>query len=87
MREIIRSILILALYLSPIIAMPLLWRRMKKVRAQAHRQKELLPRQQPWEEPVETSHGVNLARRSSPNEELIGLGDNARHGRWPIDNQ
>lgn len=87
MGEIIRSILILILYLSPIIAMPLLWRRMKKVRARIHGQEAARPRQQPWEEPVETSHGVNLARRSSPNEELIGLGDKARHGRWPIDNQ
>ncbi|MCW3835927.1 hypothetical protein ACFQ1E_07740 [Sphingomonas canadensis] len=72
----------------PFIAMPLMWRRMKRVRGQVYGEREEPLHEQPWQEPAgEAGAERGLARSSSPNDELIALGDRARHGRWPLDNQ
>jgi len=70
----------------PFVAMPLLWRRMKKVRAQSYAAREQEPQQQPWEEATHGTEGLNVGRRSNPNDELIALGEHARQSRWPINN-
>ncbi|RHW18141.1 hypothetical protein D1610_06555 [Sphingomonas gilva] len=77
------NFLILLAMLFPFIAMPLLWRRMKRVRAQAYRQSKPERREQHWEEGL----GADGGRRHAPNDDLIGLGEKSRHGRWPLDNQ
>ncbi|MFL9841647.1 hypothetical protein ABS767_11790 [Sphingomonas sp. ST-64] len=72
----------------PFIAMPLLWRRMKRVRDASYdaaRARE--PVRTPWEENEARGDGLATTRRDDPNEALIALGDRARHSRWPLDNQ
>jgi hypothetical protein len=86
MGEAIGVILVLAAILFPFAMMPLLWRRMKRVRAQTYDRAEPVPHQQPWQEPLETRDGLELARSSSPNDELIALGAKGTHSRWPLDN-
>jgi hypothetical protein len=72
--------------LFPFVMMPLLWRRMKRVRSEAYR-RTLRDKQHeaPWQEAIETRDGVDLTRASSPNDALIDLGDRGRHARWPLD--
>jgi len=65
-------------------AMPLLWRRMKRVREQAYRNAESDRPEPHWQETVDTRDGLTIARDQQPNEELIKLGDRATHSRWPI---
>jgi hypothetical protein len=79
--------LTLALAAFPFIMMPLLWRRMKRVRAQTYRAREQEPQVQPWAEPLATRDGLTLERESSPNDALIALGDRANHARWPLTNE
>ena len=70
----------------PFIMMPLLWRRMKRVQ---HETAAAPPRErptQPWEETLVRQDGIAQTKRESPNDELIGLGARARHGRWHFDN-
>ena len=86
MRQFIISLVILAGFVTPFIAMPLLWRRMKRVRDDVYREAQTHPGEQPWEEKVDEQHGLNLVRTSKPNDDLIGLGEKARHSRWPLDN-
>jgi hypothetical protein len=87
MRDFLMAALMLGVILFPFIAMPLLWRRMKRVRDQSYRERETPAREQPWQERIEDESGLTLARDHAPNDDLIGLGDRARHSRWPIDNQ
>ena len=86
MSSILSSLIVLALILSPFVLAPLMWRRMKRVRAMVHAEARSAPRQEPWQEPLQTDGGLTLARSSDPNEELIALGARARQTRWPIDN-
>lgn len=88
MGDFLRAILILACVLLPFIAMPLLWRRMKRVRNHAYQEslKQTAPQSSAWEETSGTAEGVGLTRRSDLNEDLIELGDRGRHSRWPLDN-
>ncbi len=73
--------------LFPFAMMPLLWRRMKRVRSEAYRRTSRDTRPEaPWQEAIETRDGVDLTRTSSPNDALIDLGDRGRHTRWPLDN-
>ena len=66
--------------------MALMWRRMKRVRAQVYETSRPEPHQEPWHEPLESDGEFVLARSNDPNEELIALGARARQSRWPIDN-
>lgn len=86
-RAALGSFLILVALLFPFIAMPLLWRRMKRVRDQTYRQGTPQPHEEHWEEGFGADQGVNRGRKHAPNEDLIGLGEKSRHGRWPLDNQ
>lgn len=79
-------LLILAGVLFPFVMMPLMWRRMKRVRAQVHASARTEPHQEPWQEPLERDGQLVLARSNDPNEELIALGARASQSRWPIDN-
>ncbi|TAK07685.1 MAG: hypothetical protein EPO38_12410 [Rhizorhabdus sp.] len=73
-----------AALLFPFVAMPLLWRRMKRVRDEAYRASKTAPPPPDWEESVATHDGLNVVRVNQPNDELIALGDRARHSNWPI---
>lgn len=79
-------LLIVVGMLFPFVMMPLMWRRMKRVRAQAFEAAPAEPHQEPWQEPLERAGELTLARSNDPNEELIALGARARQSRWPIDN-
>ncbi|MBZ9647923.1 hypothetical protein K9B33_10235 [Sphingobium sp. 3R8] len=70
----------------PFVAMPLLWRRMKRVRNETYQHRKQERRAQPWEESLGSDGEVRLARSGSPNDDLIDLGSKARETRWPIDN-
>ncbi|MES2054445.1 MAG: hypothetical protein V4564_00780 [Pseudomonadota bacterium] len=71
----------------PFIAMPLMWRRMKRVRSQAYDNSGPVTHQPSWQEPIRSENGLDLGRANSPNDDLIGLGDKATQSRWPLDNQ
>lgn len=71
----------------PFIAMFLMWRRMKKVRDKAYHESASQSHAQAWENVIEREAGLNLVRPNKPSEELIDMGDKARHSRWPLDNQ
>lgn len=86
MSDFVQSVISIAVIAFPFVAMPLLWRRMKRVQQNAYRGQEKAAREQAWEEKLEDGEGLNLARKSSPNDDLIALGSKAREGRWPIDN-
>jgi hypothetical protein len=77
---------IIAAILFPFVMMPLMWRRMKRVRDIVHQGAPSEPRHEPWQEPIEARDDLVLGRVSDPNEELIALGARARQSRWPIDN-
>lgn len=87
MSGIVGPAVVLALIAFPFAMMPLLWRRMKRVRAQTYHARETEPHREPWAEPLTTRDGVTLERESSPNDELIALGDRANHARWPLTNE
>lgn len=70
----------------PFVAMVLMWRRMKKVRDKAYRESEVPNRTEAWEDVTERDRGLHLVRPNKPSEELIDMGDKARHSRWPLDN-
>jgi hypothetical protein len=72
--------------LFPFAMMPLMWRRMRRVRDQARAMVEPEPHEEPWQEPLERDGDLTLARSNHPNEELIALGARAWQSRWPIDN-
>jgi hypothetical protein len=78
---------LVAAILFPFVAMPLMWRRMKRVRSKTYDQVEPAPSQQPWAEALRSDDGLTLARMSDPNDSLIALGDKAKHATWPISNQ
>lgn len=81
------AVIIIIALLFPFVAMPLLWRRMKRVRDDAYHASKAPPPSADWEETVATHDGVNAVRVNQPNAELIALGDKARHSNWPISNQ
>jgi len=70
----------------PFVMMPLMWRRMKRVRALARQAAPSEPHQDAWQEPLQRDGDLTLARSNNPNEELIALGARATQSRWPIDN-
>lgn len=84
MTDVIGVLTVLLALAIPGIAMPLMWVRMKQVRKQTYDGREQRARETPWQEPLEPGGG---ARTHAPNDDLIALGDTARHGRWPLDNQ
>ena len=71
----------------PFVAMFWMWRRMKKIRDKAYHESADPNRAQAWEEVIERENGLNFVRSNTPSEELIDMGDKARHSRWPLDNQ
>ena len=74
----------LAALAFPFVAAPWMWRRMKRVRRESYRGGKAAPNRPGWQEPLESDNGLHLARMSSPNEDLIDLGDRARHAYWPL---
>ena len=67
-------LLILAGVLFPFVMMPLMWRRMKRVRAQVHAAAPREPHQEPWQEPLERSErGADRPRRPRHPVALAGL--------------
>lgn len=86
MSEFLTVLCYAAALLFPFAMMPLLWRRMKRVRSQTYTAQKIEPAQTPWEAPTEREGGLTITRPNNPNEELIALGDRGRHARWPIDN-
>lgn len=87
MGDAIGLLILLACVAFPFVAMPLLWRRMKRVRNQAYVRSEPVSHQPAWQEPIRSENGLDLGRANSPNDDLIGLGDKATQARWPLDNQ
>lgn len=89
MADFLSAMVIIACLLLPFVAMPLLWRRMKRVRDRAYRQsRERAPgHATPWEETSEAGDGVGITRKSDANDDLIELGDRGRHSRWPLTNE
>jgi hypothetical protein len=88
MADFLHAIVILACVLLPFVAMPLLWRRMKRVRDRAYQgsRERAGTRATAWEETGEAGEGLGVTRRNDPNDDLIDLGDRGRHSRWPLDN-
>ena len=84
---IVQSIVFLGLIAFPFIAMPLLWRRMKKVREGAYQGQRGRREPEAWEETVGQQDGLGLGRTNNPNADLTALGSKARESRWPLDNQ
>ncbi len=78
------AILVFGPVLLPFIAMPLLWRRMKRVRDEAYRAREAERPEPQWQETIDTRDGLRIVRDQQTNEELIKLGDRASHSHWPI---
>lgn len=87
MRDILHLLFVIACVVAPFVAMPLLWRRMKRVRAGSYAGREQLPPAVPWRDTVRDANGLSLDRPHEPNDELIALGDKGAHARWPLDNQ
>jgi hypothetical protein len=88
MTDLLALLIILGGIAFPFIAMPLLWRRMKRVRDATYR--EAREKERPhtaWEESAARPGGLATTRRHDPNEGLIDLGDRARHSRWPLSNE
>lgn len=83
----VAAMILIGTVLFPFVAMPLLWRRMKRVRDSAYSDSEPMGREARWQETVETRDGLNLVHSHDPNEDLIALGDRARHAHWPLSNQ
>ena len=82
-----QSLFLVGAVAFPFIAMPLLWRRMKRVQAQAYRWSEPQPHEQPWEARIGGQDGLTLGHANNPNDELIALGGKSRESRWPVDTQ
>ncbi|GHC99792.1 hypothetical protein [Novosphingobium pokkalii] len=80
------GILLIGAVFFPFIAMPLLWRRMKRVRDGAYRNRDDAWSEQPWEEKVSSEGNLDLVKSSAVDGNLIDLGNRAREPRWPIDN-
>lgn len=86
MKDFLGFVLFIGGIALPFIAMPLLWRRMKRVRDQSYRESRRQARAEPWQEPLSTDKGLSLGRQSNINDDLIDLGNRASQTRWPIDN-
>ena len=86
MKDMFHLIFTLAAVLFPFAAMWLLWRRMKRVRDNAYRDRQQQPHVDGWQEGVAARDGLTASHVNEPNEELIALGDRARHSNWPISN-
>ncbi|QNA84926.1 hypothetical protein G4G27_13665 [Sphingomonas sp. So64.6b] len=87
MGDVFQLLIIVACVAFPFVAMPLMWRRMKRVRNQSYEGSEPVAHQEPWQEPIRSADGVSLSRANSPNDDLIALGAKATRSRWPLDNQ
>lgn len=87
MNGLVGAIVLVGAILFPFIAMPLLWRRMKRVRDQAYSESAPQRREPTWQETLDTRQGLNLVHTHEPNEDLIALGDRASHSHWPLNNQ
>jgi len=83
----IAAMTLIAALAFPFIMMPLMWRRMKRVRASSYETSEPARREAMWEETVTTRDGLNVVHTHDPNEDLIALGEKARHAPWPLINQ
>ena len=77
----------LAAVAFPFVIMPLMWRRMKRVRASTYEERETPRHAQPWEEVRESDNALKLGKTHNPNDDLIALGDRANHPHWPLSNQ
>jgi hypothetical protein len=71
----------------PFVMMPLLWRRMKRVRDQSYAERTPQRHTAMWEETVDTRDGLTIGHSHDPNDDLIALGEKARHAPWPLINQ
>ena len=88
MTDLLALLIILGGIAFPFVAMPLLWRRMKRVRDASYREAKAKERPHTaWEESAPRPDGLATTRRHDPNEALIDLGDRARHSRWPLSNE
>lgn len=86
MLEVVWTVSVICCVLLPVLLPPLLWRRMKRIRNEAYRNRDTIPKQEAWQETVAGDSDLALDRSYRPNDALIDLGDRARHGRWPLDN-
>ena len=87
MGDLLALLIILGGIAFPFIVMPLLWRRMKRVRDTTYQEAKAQARPHTaWEETAPRADGLATTRRHDPNAELIDLGDRARHSRWPLSN-
>jgi hypothetical protein len=88
MMGMVADVIALGCVALPFVAMPLMWRRMKRVQAQTYGSGEDKLQPQPaWEEALEGDGSVTLARVHHPNDDLIALGEKGRHARWPLNNE
>lgn len=87
MREALNLLVVAAAAAFPLLMMPILWRRMRRVQRQVFRGQEKDAAVAGWEESDARDADVRVTRRGDVNEELIALGDRARHSRWPLTNE
>lgn len=80
-------LIFLAALAFPFVMMPLMWRRMKRVRARVYDESADPRHTRPWEEVVDADRAMLLGKAYRPNDELIDLGDRANHPHWPLSNQ
>ena len=83
----IAAMMLIGAIAFPFVMMPLMWRRMKRVRNQSYEKSEPVRREAVWEETVATHDGLNVVHTHDPNDDLIALGEKARHAPWPLINQ
>ena len=86
MADFFSLVLLMGAVAFPFIAMVLMWRRMKRVRAKVYDDAETPRHEQAWEEVLEAGHALKLGKAHSPNDDLIALGDRANHAHWPLNN-
>jgi hypothetical protein len=70
----VAAMTLLGAVLFPFIMMPLLWRRMKRVRDQSYAERTPQPHTAKWEETVGTRDGLHIVHSHDPNDDLIALG-------------
>lgn len=62
-------------------------RRARRVRDMTYRSTPPPRAEVPWQETLATEDGLSLMRDGSHNEELLAMGEGARHHKWTITHQ
>ncbi|WP_176498094.1 hypothetical protein [Sphingomonas sp. HMP6] len=84
MSDFLQLLQTLVFLVFPFAAMFWMWRRMKRVRADAYRDREVSLSQPAWEERIEEANGLKMARTNNPNDDLIALGAKANQTSAPF---